>query len=215
MTPPFISYYRRGPTKKVSNGGTRPQNTQPDPPIPLRGGFPSPRIPPYIVFVDKKRGDNTLKEILGKFFGKVGCPLYLSYMNLCEQVLRIKQVMNLNESEDSDFIFSLLNDFTKDAKLYLNPDRNSIWMIFPKEKKWVFEFDATLKSGGVRETILYYNLDFFKIIFKYLSMNVINHEKYIKEWVENIINKKIDDIRPLSHYKQKIVNDTLKKRNEI
>jgi hypothetical protein len=167
------------------------------------------------VFVDKKRGDNTLKEILGKFFGKVGCPLYLSYMNLCEQVLRIKQVMNLNESEDSDFIFSLLNDFTKDAKLYLNPDRNSIWMIFPKEKKWVFEFDATLKSGGVRETILYYNLDFFKIIFKYLSMNVINHEKYIKEWVENIINKKIDDIRPLSHYKQKIVNDTLKKRNEI
>jgi hypothetical protein len=88
-------------------------------------------------------------------------------------------------------------------------------MIFPKEKKWVFEFNTTLKSGGVRETILYYNLDFFKIIFKYLSMNVINHEKYIKEWVENIINKRIDDIRPLSHYKQKIVNDTLKKRNEI
>jgi hypothetical protein len=37
-------------------------------------GVPPSRIPPYIGVVDKKRGDNPLKEILGKFFGKVGGP---------------------------------------------------------------------------------------------------------------------------------------------
>ena len=80
---------------------------------------------------------------------------------------------------------------------------------------WVFEFDDTLKMGGVRETVLFYNQDFFRIILRYLSMNVLNEEKYIKEWVEKIINKKIDDIRPLPFQKQKRISDTLKKRNEI
>jgi hypothetical protein len=39
------------------------------------GGGPPSRIPPYIGVVDKKRGDNPVKEILGKIFWKVGVPL--------------------------------------------------------------------------------------------------------------------------------------------
>jgi hypothetical protein len=41
------------------------------------GGGPPSRIPPYIGVVDKKRGDNPVKEILGKNYWEVGCPVYL------------------------------------------------------------------------------------------------------------------------------------------
>ena len=41
------------------------------------GGPPPPRIPPYIGVVDKKRGDNTIKKILGKIFDKLEVLLYL------------------------------------------------------------------------------------------------------------------------------------------
>jgi len=40
------------------------------------GGGPPSRIPPYIGVVDKKRGDNPVKEILGKIFWKVGPPSF-------------------------------------------------------------------------------------------------------------------------------------------
>lgn len=125
--------------------------------------------------------------------------------------------MNLNESEDndSDLIFTLINDVTRDAKLYINPKRNSIWMIIPKEKKWIFEVDSTLIFGGINKTVLFYNEGFFKTIFRYLSKSVYNHEKFIKEWVENITNVKVDDIRGLPHQRQNRVDDTLKKRNQI
>ena len=102
-------------------------------------------------------------------------------MNLQEQVSRIKQVMKLNESEDNDFIFSLFDDFTRKANIYFNPDTESIWMIFPKEKKWVFELE---KSGA-----LWFNYDFFHGIFKYLSLDVVENQHYITKWVENILKK--------------------------
>ena len=38
------------------------------------GGGPPSRIPPYIGVVDKKRGDNPVKEILGKNYWEVGTP---------------------------------------------------------------------------------------------------------------------------------------------
>jgi hypothetical protein len=38
------------------------------------GGGPPSRIPPYIGVVDKKRGDNPVKEILGKNYWEVGIP---------------------------------------------------------------------------------------------------------------------------------------------
>jgi hypothetical protein len=44
------------------------------------GGGPPSRIPPYIGVVDKKRGDNPVKEILGKIFWKVGVPLLCLYL---------------------------------------------------------------------------------------------------------------------------------------
>ena len=47
------------------------------------GGGPPSRIPPYIGVVDKKRGDNPVKEILGKIFWKVGPPPFLSRVYLC------------------------------------------------------------------------------------------------------------------------------------
>jgi len=45
------------------------------PPFTPMGGGPPSRIPPYIGVVDKKRGDNPVKEILGKNYWEVGIPL--------------------------------------------------------------------------------------------------------------------------------------------
>jgi hypothetical protein len=50
------------------------------------GGGPPSRIPPYIGVVDKKRGDNPVKEILGKIFWEVGVPL--EHPTLCGIISR-------------------------------------------------------------------------------------------------------------------------------
>jgi hypothetical protein len=43
-------------------------------------GVPPSRIPPYIGVVDKKRGVNTIEEILGKFFDKLEVLFYVCGM---------------------------------------------------------------------------------------------------------------------------------------
>jgi hypothetical protein len=155
-------------------------------------------------------------------------------MNLQEQVSRIKQVMKLNESEDNksedyDLVFSLFDDFTRGANIYYNPETESIWMIFPEEKKWVFE----LENDGD----LWYNYHFFVDVFKYLSLDVIDNQHYITEWVEDtikrgvnntydrigkIINKVEDTLKRgvnnttlQRHYIQQYVDDTLKKGKKL
>ena len=100
-------------------------------------------------------------------------------MNLSEEISRIKEVMNLNESEESDLVFSLFDDFTRGANIYYNPENESIWMIFPEEKIWVFQLE---KDGD-----LWYYYNFFVDVFKYLSLDVIDNQHYITEWVKDTL----------------------------
>jgi len=129
-------------------------------------------------------------------------------MNLQEQVSRIKQVMKLNESEDNksedyDLVFSLFDDFTRGANIYYNPNTESIWMIFPEEKKWVFQ----LENDGD----LWYNYNFFVDVFKYLSLDVIENKDYITRWVEDILKRGVKHTRYLKGPIPYRVEDTLKR----
>jgi len=56
---------------------------------------------------------------------------------------------------------------------------NILWVIFSKRKEWVFRLD---KKGN-----LVYSYYFFKKIFQWLSMDVIEKQEYITEYVENAI----------------------------
>lgn len=79
-------------------------------------------------------------------------------------------------------INKLINDFTEGVDTYTH--NGSTWLIFTESKQWVIELtDAKT---------LWYNYNFFKGIFSYTSMDVVDNQQYITKWVEdNIINKEL------------------------
>jgi predicted peroxiredoxin len=56
---------------------------------------------------------------------------------------------------------------------------NSTWLIFTDDKKWVIEL--------TKDGTLWYNYNFFKDVFKYLSLDVVENQHYITKWVEETI----------------------------
>ena len=56
---------------------------------------------------------------------------------------------------------------------------NSTWLIFTDDKKWVIEL--------TKDGTLWYNYNFFKDVFKYLSLDVVENQHYITKWVEDTI----------------------------
>lgn len=76
-----------------------------------------------------------------------------------------------------EVLFKILDKFSKGVDIYHN--NGSIWLIFTNEKEWVIE----LTEDGT----LWYNFYFFKDCFKYLSLNVVENQHYITEWVEDTL----------------------------
>jgi hypothetical protein len=56
---------------------------------------------------------------------------------------------------------------------------DSTWLIFTDDKKWVIEL--------TNDKTLWYNYNFFKSIFNFFSMDVVENQHYITKWVEDII----------------------------
>ena len=90
----------------------------------------------------------------------------------------IKKILK-EETEDGmkDIMFDIFDENTKGAEIYEYND--SLWMVLPEENEWVFYIS---KNGN-----LWYNYYFFKKIYRYVSLNVIDNQHYITEWVEDII----------------------------
>jgi len=74
-------------------------------------------------------------------------------------------------------IFKIFDTFTEGVDTYYH--NGSIWLIFTDEQKWVIEL--------AQDGILWYNSYFFGDCLKYVSLNVVDNQHYITEWVENII----------------------------
>ena len=98
-----------------------------------------------------------------------------------------------------DIIFKIFNHFAKGVDTYYYD--GSMWLIFTNEKKWVFELT---KDGA-----LWYNFDFFKDCFKYLSLNVIENQHYITEWVEDTIQNGVKSTGRSLGAKHHQVEDTI------
>ena len=75
-------------------------------------------------------------------------------------------------------INKLINEFVKGVDIY-KTDGGSIWLIFTDNKQWVIELNE--------HNTLWYNYNFFKNIFNYVSMDVVENQDYITKWVENYV----------------------------
>jgi hypothetical protein len=81
-------------------------------------------------------------------------------------------------------IHKLISEFTKGIDTYTH--NGSIWLIFTESKQWVIEL--------TEEKTLWYNYTFFKSVFAYSSLNVVDNQQYITKWVEDNIINKVSDI---------------------
>jgi hypothetical protein len=80
-------------------------------------------------------------------------------------------------------IFKKLNKDLSHVEIILH-DNESIWFIDRNEKYWYFE----LKKSGR----LWWRYDFFINFFRLFSMNHSEFEPIISEWVEQVLNRKVD-----------------------
>ena len=92
-------------------------------------------------------------------------------MNLQESIRKILR----EETEDGmkDIMFDIFDENTKGAEFYKYD--NSLWMILPEQKEWVIEIDIDLT--------LWYNYEFFKKFYKYISLDSIYNQHYITDFV--------------------------------
>jgi hypothetical protein len=114
--------------------------------------------------------------------------------------------------ELKQIIFKIFDTQVKDADVYYN--NGSTWLIFTNKKKWVFEL--------TKEGTLWYNYYFFKNFFELLSLDVIENQNYITEWVEYIIQNGVKETTPSGYLgsiemKGKIVYqfESPKQNNEV
>lgn len=84
----------------------------------------------------------------------------------------------------------IINESVKDADIYYS--NGSTWIIFTDNKQWVIEL--------TENKTLWYNYNFFKNLFNYLSLDVVGNQQYITKWVEdNFINKVKDTVTANNH----------------
>ena len=84
------------------------------------------------------------------------------------------------------YMLTIFEDFAEGAEFYRN--NGSIWLIFTKDKRWVFE----LTEQGT----LWYNYYFFHKIFNLLGMDIEENQHTITEWVENTLINNVGETSP-------------------
>lgn len=96
-------------------------------------------------------------------------------------------------------IFKIFDTFTKGVDTYYH--NGSMWLIFTNEQKWVIEL--------AQDGILWYNSYFFGDCLKYVSLDVVENQHYITEWVENIIQNGVKDTKCDIANEKQSVEDTI------
>ena len=100
-------------------------------------------------------------------------------------------------------IQTLINSWTKGVDTYTH--NGSTWLIFTDNKQWVIELTDS--------KTLWYNYNFFKQIFEFTSMDVVDNQQYITKWVEdNIINGSKNGVNHITSYpfnKTRLIEDAI------
>ena len=83
--------------------------------------------------------------------------------------------MDYKEIKRKEVLFEIIDDVTNGMDIYNH--NGSLWIINTKELKWVVEF--------TNDKTLWYNYNLFKNLFKAISLDVSENQKYITEWFES------------------------------
>ena len=109
---------------------------------------------------------------------------------------------------EREIILEIIDDSTQGVDVYHN--NGSMWLIFTDSKKWVIEL--------TKEGTLWYNYYFFKDCYKYLSLDVVENEHYVTEWVESIIQNGVRSTKGFwenNHLKVESIIQNGVKRTEL
>ena len=88
--------------------------------------------------------------------------------------------MNNREEKLKKILFNIIDKLTENTDVYHH--NGSMWLINTKEIKWVFEF--------TKRKTLWYNHEFFRTAFKFVSLEVTHNRYFITEWFESrFLNK--------------------------
>ena len=93
----------------------------------------------------------------------------------------------------------LIDDSLNGIDVYYH--NGDIWFIFTETKQWVLEFE---KNGN-----LWYNYRFFKNLFSYLSMDVVENQEHITRYVEDILQNGVKHTFNIVFIKTTCVEDIL------
>ena len=96
-------------------------------------------------------------------------------------------------------IFKIFDTFTEGVDTYYH--NGSMWLIFTDEQKWVIEL--------AQDGILWYNSYFFGDCLKYVSLDVVENQHYITEWVESIIQNGVKSTQADILVERDSVEDTI------
>ena len=88
--------------------------------------------------------------------------------------------MEFKELKRKEFLFEIINDVINGMDVYNH--NGSLWLIKTEDSKWAIEF--------TKDKTLWYNYNLFKNLFKAISLDVSENQKYITEWFESrFLNK--------------------------
>ena len=104
------------------------------------------------------------------------------------------------ETRIKKIIFSKLYEDL--AQVEIIPCDNSLWFIDRENKCWFFEYNLLWGS-------LWWRLDFFRNFFNLFSMKIDEYEPYICEWVEEVLNCKVYEMRGGTMYSDSSVEEVL------
>lgn len=96
-------------------------------------------------------------------------------------------------------IFKIFDTFTEGVDTYYH--NGSMWLIFTNEQRWIIEL--------AQDGILWYNSFFFGDCLKYVSLDVVENQHYITEWVENIIQNGVKSTLFLKSEQNRQVENTI------
>ena len=98
-----------------------------------------------------------------------------------------------------NLIYKFINQSVRNVDTYQH--NGSTWLIFINDNKWVIEL--------TKDNILWYNYSFFKSIFKFFSMDVVENQHYITKWVEDTIQNGVKHTKEDYYLNMHEVEDTI------
>ena len=110
-------------------------------------------------------------------------------------------MMNYKGLKRKEFLFEIINDTIDGMDIYNHNE--SLWLIKTEESKWAIEF--------TKDKTLWYNYNLFKNLFKAISLDISENQKYVTEWFESrFLNmSKVEDCSDPFFDQDRYVEDTI------